>query len=95
MSRILIDDQRKERFNMSNTLDITDFKQDNYEYLRTAIVQAVKDTQSVIIRELPNEILMTKKQFKILQLDPDLQQLYKSKDFLYHTPYNVMELRIK
>ena len=75
-------------------LDITNLKETGLE-LRIAIIQGVKDTQRTIIQELPNELLMTKKQFKDLQKDPMLQLMYDSKDFLYQTPMSVMEVRVK
>lgn len=79
---------------MSNSLDITDLKQKTYEELGKAIIQAVKDTQSVVIRELPNELHMTRKQFKIMQKDPEMWNVANTQDFLYHTPLNVMEVRV-
>lgn len=72
-----------------NTLDIRDFKETNL----TAITNAVKDTQRYIIHELPNQIIMTKKQYQVLQHDPDM--LHNEKDHLYITPLNVMEVVVQ
>lgn len=76
-------------------LDISDFPQTTGQALHTAIVQAVKDTQRLVIQELPGELHMSRNQFDILQTNPELQGLYDSKEFIYYTPLNAMEVRVK
>jgi len=76
-------------------LDITASKHREITPLKQEIYNAVKDTQRVIIRELPNQLLMTREQFDLLQEEPEFQRMYESKDFLYYTPMNVMEVRVK
>lgn len=76
------------------TLDITEFREKGRE-LFEAIEKAVGDTQRVLIQDLPNEILMTNTQFDDLNSLSGFTQMYKSKDRLFQTRYNVMEVRVK
>lgn len=75
-------------------LDITKWSQTGNE-LKRGIVDAVKDTQQPILTELPGEILMTHDQFDMLVTDPQAKGMYDSKDFVYMTPLNSMEVRVK
>lgn len=75
-------------------LDIRDFKERGYE-LKIAIANAVQDTQRVIIRTLPDVIIMTKKQFKMLRNDEEMQHTTDYKEHLYLTPHNAMEVVVK
>ena len=79
---------------MSDNLDITNFKQEG-EALKIEIAHAVKSTQSVLVQPYPSFITMTVKQYQDLQHDPEMKQMYNSKDHMYATPYNVMEVVIK
>lgn len=79
---------------IANILDIRQFKENTLETLNAAIQLAVKDTQRVLIRELPNQIKMTPAQYDLLQSDSDLKGDYDTKDKLYRTPMNVMEVVI-
>ena len=79
---------------MSKPLDITGINKTGEE-LRQAILDGVKDTQGALMMELPDQLIMTREQFNELQPDPELQQMYQSKDFLYHTPLNAMEVWVK
>lgn len=79
---------------IANILDIRGFKESTLETLNAAIQLAVKDTQRVLIRELPNQIKMTPAQYDLLQSDSDLKGDYDTKDKLYRTPMNVMEVVI-
>lgn len=76
-------------------LDISEFPQKSGQSLHTAIIQAVKDTQRLVIQELPSELHMSRDQFDILQTNPELQGLYDSKEFIYYTPEAIMEVRVK
>jgi hypothetical protein len=63
--------------------------------LRQEIVDRVKATQSVIIRTLPDLLILTKEQYKDLEHDPQMIDMHQSKERIYATQYNVMELSIK
>lgn len=75
-------------------LDITPLKEKGDE-LKKMIIEGVKDTQRIIIQELPSELLMTKEQFNDLQSDPMMQNMFQSNEYLYQTPLNVMEVVVK
>ena len=75
-------------------LDITLFRETGKE-LSDAIELAVSDTQRVLIQELPSEILMTQAQFRELSDLAKLPKMYDSKDRLYQTSKNVMEVKVK
>lgn len=77
-----------------DTLDITDWKEKGID-LKRAIGRAVEETQTGFLRPLPSILKMTTDQYDMLQHDPDMQQMYQSKDHLYVTPWNVMEVLIK
>lgn len=79
---------------MFNVLDITDFKEKGTA-LKKAIVEAVKGTQSVVIRELPNQIVMTQKQYDELKPGFNVQEFSGQEYYMYQTPYNVMEIEVK
>lgn len=81
--------------NTEYDLDIRDFKQKEALELKKEIIQAVKDTQSVIIRALPNRIVMSKDQYDLLQHDPMLQKMYESDHLVYLTPLNAMEVVVQ
>lgn len=72
------------------TLNITSFSYSNKLDLITQITRAVKDTQRVLVRDLPNTITMNKQQFKMLKHDSDM--LNSQSDNLFRTQYNVMEV---
>lgn len=76
-------------------LDITSFMESSQPELHSAVVKAVDDLQRVIIQEPYNELLITKKQFEILQKDPAMLPMYASNQFLYRTPNAIMEIRVK
>jgi hypothetical protein len=78
---------------VSNVLDITLFKQKN-DMLKAAIALAVADTQSLVMRELPNVLRMTTDQFDMLKTDPAVLSSTAG-EYLYMTPLNVMEMEIK
>jgi len=79
---------------MPKPIDISGITKTGDE-LKQEILNAVKDTQGVLMMELPDQLIMTKEQFEELQPDPDMQQMYESKDFLFYTPLNVMEVWVK
>lgn len=84
--------------NMStyDNLDIRSLKIRDRQELMMEITNMVKDTQRYIVRELPNTITMTRKQFNIL--DGDAAMLGTTNDnseHLFRTPHNVMEVIIK
>jgi len=72
------------------TLNVTSFSYSNKLDLITQITRAVKDTQRVLVRDLPNTITMNKQQFKMLKHDSDM--LNSQSDNLFRTQYNVMEV---
>jgi len=78
---------------MVNTdiLDLTDSRKQGPE-LHAEIIEAVKRTQRGFLRPLPNRLILNDKQFKSLLTD--MQQLYQSKDYLFSTPLNVMEVEV-
>lgn len=78
------------------SLNITDFKEKGKE-LATAVENAVKDTQSVIVRSYPNKLIMTLNQYNDLTGKPGLlREEYEGQEFfLYRTPYNIMEVEIE
>jgi len=79
---------------MTKVLDITDAKETGL-MLKQAILSAVKDTQRIILAPLPDQLLMTKDQYDMLQDDPDMQKMYQSDNLLYITPLNAMEVKVK
>lgn len=76
------------------TLDITDWKQKDDD-LRREIVNAVLSTQAVLVQPLPDQLVMTKAQFDMLDTDPRMQAMYQSTERLYVTPHNAMEVVVK
>lgn len=76
-----------------NVLDIRDFKQKG-DFLKLAIIEAVKDTQSLVVCELPNVLRMTEDQFDMLKTSPDMMSS-NAQEYLYGTIFNVMEVRVK
>lgn len=75
-------------------LDITDIKKKSKEDLKKDIIEGIKDTQRVIIQQLPNELLMRVDQYKLLQDDPEMKHAFTSDNHLYWTPDAVMEVRV-
>lgn len=71
------------------TIDATVLKQKTARTLGNAIYECVKDTQRFLITDLPNEVLVTKRQFKMLGYDPT-----KPKNQLLLTPMNCMEVKV-
>ena len=80
--------------NKANTLDITNLKETGADLI-AAILQGVKDTQRTIIQDLPNELLITKAQFNMLQTQPEMYDMFASGEYFYRTPRNVMEVVVK
>jgi len=78
----------------SDYIDITPLKETG-QALKQAIFNAVKDTQGVILAPLPNVLIMTKAQYDELDPDPEMQKAYKSKDRIYITPLNAMDVVVK
>lgn len=75
-------------------LDITSFGEKGVA-LTDAIQNAVKDTQRVVVQPYPYEILMTNEQHTDLESIGALDSMFESKDQIYMTKYNVMEVKIK
>lgn len=91
-------------YNQLNTLDISSLPETvKGEALRLAIFNAVKDTQSVVVQQLPNELVMTKAQFDNLNPYGDMRYFgtddeinpYKPKDYVWVTPMNAMDIVVK
>lgn len=78
-----------------DNLDIRHLKQRDKHALMKQIAEMVKDTQRYLIRELPNTITMTTKQYDLLQNDPNMLGAYDSNEHLFVTPHNAMEVVIK
>lgn len=85
-------------------IDITPEREVDREKLRAIIFNAVKDTQSaVLLAPLPHLLVMTKAQYDILDPDPDDPEVddpyivaaYRSKDRIYLTPLNAMDIVVK
>jgi predicted RNA-binding protein len=77
-----------------NVLDITNAKVKGEE-LKKEIEYAVKQTQSVVIRELPNQILMTQEQYDDLKPGFSMQEFAGQEYYLYRTKLNIMEIEVK
>lgn len=79
-------------FMQDKVLDITPLRETGEELVR-AIYNAVRDTQVPIMTQLPNILLMTAAQYK--DLDHHMINAYKSKDRVYMTPLNAMDVVVK
>ena len=86
-------DKLKAFYDTPPELDITDWKQRTAQTLFPAIERAVADTQKVVIRSLPNRILMTPVQYRLLE--NRFAPMYASEDVLLVTKHNVMEVKVK
>lgn len=73
-------------------IDITDLTEEG-EALVAAIIDAVHQTQLYLIRPYPDTLKMTAKQFEFLC--PDQGEHMQPHEYLYKTPYCVMEVRVK
>lgn len=79
-----------------NVLDMTKFDELSKDQLKEAILDGVKNTQSeALLMPLPDTLIIRQDQYDLLQDDPDLQNMYQSKDRLYATNLNVMEVRVQ
>lgn len=84
-------------------LDIRSFKvkgktkEERATALAKEIEEAVKDTQRVIIRALPDKIIMSRTQYNLLSGQSELTtQEYDGQEFyLYRTKRNIMEVIIE
>lgn len=77
-------------------LDITKYEELSKDDLKARIVRDVENTQSTAIEiPLPDLLLIRHDQYDLLQEDPDLFGAYESEQYMYRTPLNVMELRVK
>jgi hypothetical protein len=77
-----------------NELDITELREHGVA-LHEAICNAVKDTQGLILAPLPDVLVMTARQYE--ELDPlgGMASAYQSKDRIYMTPMNAMDVVVK
>lgn len=78
----------------SETIDITDCRLTG-NALKREILERVKDTQRLLIRTLPNRIIMTKKQFKELSADPQMIDVGTSEERIYMTRMNAMDVIVQ
>lgn len=76
------------------TLDMTNVRERGKD-LMASINKAVKDSQSTIIQDHYNELLVTKDQFDSLQKAHGTFESFVPDSFMFKTPYNVMEVRVK
>jgi hypothetical protein len=61
--------------------------------LRDFIDQIVDSTQEFIVKPLPDRLIVTRKQFKMLK--PNLVYLGVGEEYYYKSPYSIMEITIK
>ena len=79
-----------------NPLYITEYPTLSLEELKQKIVVDVEATQSKsLVLPLPDAIIMRTDQYDLLQDDKDLFNAYDSKEYIYTTPLNAMEVRIQ
>lgn len=90
------------------TLDATEFKETGKDLI-TKIAKEVKATQSTVIRELPNELLITQSQFDDLMRQKEGRSYISAIDnpfhnhiigkvqkaHIFYTPHNVMDVKVK
>jgi len=81
-------------FSGRNELDVSDLRERGEE-LKQAIFNAVKDTQGIIMSPLPNVLIMTAEQYMDQDPNPEMMPAYKSKDRLFITPLNAMDVVVK
>lgn len=89
---------------MSKELDVTVLNLTGRP-LVDEVIKIVGDTQAFFLQPLPSVIVMTSEQYDSLLDEDELQfmseyseildQVKQSKDKLFYTPHNVMEVRIK
>jgi hypothetical protein len=78
-------------------LDIRDEKAKTKEQLFNYIEDAVKGTQSFFVHAYPNRLVMTSKQYDLLDGSPQFMNIGEVGQtyWLYRTKYNVMEILVK
>lgn len=76
------------------TIDIRDWKHTGDE-LKREIVEAVKSTQLLIVRPLPDKLVMTGEQYDMLQSDPEMHGMWESQQRVYVTSENAMDVIIQ
>ena len=87
-------------FQTENILDIRDFKEKGDD-LRKVILDAVEDTQRVLVRPYPDRLVITKAQYDDLAGRPEMSHMYdpyssiNQEFFMYQTKHNVMEIEIR
>lgn len=74
-----------------DVLDIKDWQQEGDD-LKAAIYEAVKKTQVPIMLPLPNQLVMTAKQFDMLKSDDDMSGAWSTKEQIWRTDYNCMDI---
>ncbi len=72
-------------------LDMTAYKLSK-DKLKAQIIDDVKATQIFAGRHLPDKLIITKPQFTLLE--DDTVRMEETKERLYVTPYNVMEVKV-
>jgi hypothetical protein len=75
------------------SLDVTDCRLRG-DALRVEIVNRVKDTQRLVLQPLPDMLILSRDQYEDLEHDASMLSTSDSKDRLYNTGMNVMELKI-
>lgn len=60
--------------------------------LKDTILRSVEHTQKFIVQELPNWLILSHKQF--VSLLDYTQEMYQTKDRMFITPLNVMEVDV-
>lgn len=74
-------------------LDVTDCKLKGTA-LQVEIVNRVKDTQRLLMSPLPDILILSRDQYEDLEHDASMLSTQDSKDRLYNTGLNVMEIKI-
>ena len=76
-------------------LDITKYPTLTLDDLKQRIVKDVEATQTTKIYQLlPDVLIMRRDQFDLACEDPDMAGMYNSKDNMWRTPLNVLEVRV-
>lgn len=75
------------------TIDVTDWKYKDMVDLHEQIYQAVKSTQSVLVRELPHTLKMSLKQYNLLN-GRNWNARFEFDNRLFRTRMNVMDVLV-
>jgi hypothetical protein len=74
---------------MTSTLDVSDLNKKGND-LHLLINNAVKDYRD---KTLPDKLVINRKQF--MSLTGDLEPMFNSDEYMFRTPYSIMEVQVK